>query len=91
MFSSERLTSALLDQLTHHVHILDMSGGSYRLKPIENLEIAHEEYAVSFKLEFISPRHAELTAWSVVGRKRLRLDVEICPKSASISGGIIIK
>jgi len=39
MFSSERLTSALLDQLPHHVHILEMSGGSYKLKPIENLEM----------------------------------------------------
>ena len=29
---SERLTSALLDRLTHHVHILEMNGESYRLK-----------------------------------------------------------
>jgi DNA replication protein DnaC len=27
-----RLTSALLDRLTHHVHILEMNGESYRLK-----------------------------------------------------------
>ena len=32
MFASERLTGALRDQLTHHVHILEMSGDSYRLK-----------------------------------------------------------
>ena len=32
MFGSERLTRALLDRLTHHVHILEMNGGSYRLK-----------------------------------------------------------
>ena len=31
MFGSERLTGALLDRLTHHVHILEMNGGSYRL------------------------------------------------------------
>ena len=31
-FASERLTGALLDRLTHHVHILEMSGDSYRLK-----------------------------------------------------------
>ena len=30
--SSERLTGALLDRLTHHVHILEMNGESYRLK-----------------------------------------------------------
>ena len=27
----ERLTGALLDRLTHHVHILEMNGKSYRL------------------------------------------------------------
>lgn len=31
-FQSERLTGALLDRLTHHVHILEMNGESYRLK-----------------------------------------------------------
>ena len=29
---SERLTGALLDRLTHHIHILDMNGESYRFK-----------------------------------------------------------
>ena len=32
VFGSERLTGALLDRLTHHVHILEMKGESYRLK-----------------------------------------------------------
>ena len=31
IFGSERLTGALLDRLTHHVHILEMNGRSYRL------------------------------------------------------------
>jgi DNA replication protein DnaC len=31
VFSSERLTGALLDRLTHHVNILEMNGDSYRL------------------------------------------------------------
>ena len=31
IFGSERLTGALLDHLTHHVHILEMNGESYRL------------------------------------------------------------
>ena len=31
IFASERLTGALLDRLTHHVHILEMNGDSYRL------------------------------------------------------------
>ena len=32
VFASERLTGALLDRLTHHVHILELNGDSYRLK-----------------------------------------------------------
>ena len=31
VFGSERLTVALLDRLTHHVHILEMNGDSFRL------------------------------------------------------------
>ena len=32
ILGSERLTGALLDRLTHHVHILEMNGSSYRLR-----------------------------------------------------------
>ena len=32
VFCSERLTGALLNRLTHHVHILEMIGDSYRIK-----------------------------------------------------------
>ena len=32
VFGSERLTGALLDRLTHHVHILEFNGDSFRLK-----------------------------------------------------------
>ena len=32
VFGSERLTGALLNRLTHHVHILEMNGDSYRLR-----------------------------------------------------------
>ena len=32
IFASERLTGALLDRLTHHIHILEMNGESFRLK-----------------------------------------------------------
>ena len=31
IFGSDRLTGPLLDRLTHHVHILKLSGESYRL------------------------------------------------------------
>jgi DNA replication protein DnaC len=36
IFGSERLTGALLNRLTHHVHILEMNGDSYRLKQSKN-------------------------------------------------------
>jgi DNA replication protein DnaC len=32
VFENQRLTGALLDRLTHHVHILELNGESYRLK-----------------------------------------------------------
>ena len=32
ILGTERLTGALLDRLTHHIHILEMNGDSYRLK-----------------------------------------------------------
>jgi DNA replication protein DnaC len=32
VFASERPTGALLDRLTHHVHILELNGDSFRLK-----------------------------------------------------------
>ncbi len=32
VFESERLTGALLDRLTHHVHNLEINGESFRLK-----------------------------------------------------------
>ena len=32
IFGSERLTGALLDRLTQHVHILELNGDSYRLE-----------------------------------------------------------
>jgi len=36
VFGSERLTGALLDRLTHHVHILELNGDSYRLRQSKN-------------------------------------------------------
>ena len=30
--ASERLTGALLDRITHHVHIVEMNDENYRLK-----------------------------------------------------------
>jgi DNA replication protein DnaC len=38
ILGSERLTGALLDRLTHHVHILEMNGESYRLKESKQIK-----------------------------------------------------
>ena len=42
VLASERLTGALLDRLTHHVHILEMNGDSYRLKQSKRRQRAAE-------------------------------------------------
>lgn len=36
VFGSERYTGAILNRLTHHVHILEMNGESYRLNQSRN-------------------------------------------------------
>jgi DNA replication protein DnaC len=41
VFGAERLTGALLDRLTHHVHILEMNGDSYRLKASQRRQRQH--------------------------------------------------
>jgi DNA replication protein DnaC len=40
VLGSERLTGALLDRLTHHVHILEMNGESYRLNQSRSRQAA---------------------------------------------------
>src|SRR5271167_5012373 len=42
VFASERLTGALLDRLTHHVHILELNGDSFRLKHSKR-HISHDQ------------------------------------------------
>ena len=41
VFGAERLTGALLDRLTHHVHILEMNGESYRLQASRRRQRLH--------------------------------------------------
>jgi len=43
VLGSERLTGALLDRLTHHVHILEMNADSYRLKQSRRKRIPASE------------------------------------------------
>jgi DNA replication protein DnaC len=42
VLSSEPLTHAMLDRLTHHVHILEMNGRSYRLAQSLNRNVTHQ-------------------------------------------------
>ncbi len=44
VFASERLTGALLGRITHHVHILEMNGESYRLKQSRSRRRQPSEY-----------------------------------------------
>jgi DNA replication protein DnaC len=46
VFGTERLTGALLDRLTHHVHILELNGDSYRLKTSRRQRRGKPEAAV---------------------------------------------
>lgn len=41
VFGSERLTGALLERLTHHVHILELNGDSYRLAAAKKARQSH--------------------------------------------------
>lgn len=49
VLGSERLTGALLDRLTHHVHILEMNGESYRLATSKKRQKYAEKPKVSEK------------------------------------------
>lgn len=64
VLGSERLTGALLDRLTHHVHILAMNGESYRLRQSAGrqqsgaAEKAEQNQATA---EVIDPETGEIT------------------------------
>jgi len=65
VLGSERLTGALLDRLTHHVHILTMNGDSYRLKQSAGrrrnaaIDGAEQNQATT---EAVNPATGEITA-----------------------------
>ena len=60
MFGSERLTGALLDRMTHHVHILEMNGDSYRLKHSKARRRAKNHEAVEQPTETVDPETGEV-------------------------------
>ena len=61
VFGNERLTGALLDRLTHHVHILEMNGDSYRLEHSKARRRSKSPEPVSEKpAETIGPETGEV-------------------------------
>ena len=63
VLGSERLTGALLDRLTHHVHILTMNGDSYRLKQSIGRRRAATERAEQNKVtEILDPDTGEIVS-----------------------------
>lgn len=69
VLGSERLTGALLDRLTHHVHILTMNGDSYRLKQSSGRRRAAAAAAAAARaeqdqatVETVDPETGEITA-----------------------------
>ena len=55
IFGDERLTGALLDRLTHRVHIVEMQGESYRLNKSKKRQARTEAKTLSQKAEPIGP------------------------------------
>ena len=61
VLGSERLTGALLDRLTHHVHILTMNGDSYRLKQSAGRRRAARAEQNQATVEIVDPQTGEIT------------------------------
>src|ERR1019366_8008268 len=60
VLGSERLTGALLDRLTHHVHILSMNGDSYRLAQTHALRRLSAKVNEGDSAEQIDPETGEI-------------------------------
>jgi DNA replication protein DnaC len=62
VLGSERLTGALLDRLTHHVHILTMNGDSYRLAQSTARRRISAKVSQATGAEQIDPQTGEVLA-----------------------------
>jgi DNA replication protein DnaC len=63
VFGSERLAGALLDRLTHHLHILEMNGDSYRLKQSKSRRKTHVPASdEAAHVETVDPETGEITS-----------------------------
>jgi len=62
VFGVERLTGALLDRLTHHVHILLMNGESYRLaQSVRSRKLAATDANDQSAVDAVDPDIGEIT------------------------------
>ena len=62
VFGAERLTGALLDRLTRHVHILSMNGESYRLtQSAHRRKLAATDADDKSAVEAVDPDTGEIT------------------------------
>ncbi len=55
VLDSEQLTGTLFDRLTHHVHILEMNGESYRLATRKKQQQRHAKPNISSKKRGTNP------------------------------------
>ena len=58
IFDSGRLPRALLDRLTHHVHILEMNGESYRLNRIRTRQASPGDRSSHHAVAPVGPQAA---------------------------------
>ena len=79
VFGSERLTGALLHRLTHHVHILDMNGDSYRLK--RSRENAASPASEEPEDSLVAPNTVLIAPPFAVAMVRVTLSLNGCPGS----------
>ena len=82
VFASERLTGALLDRLTHHVHILEMNGDSYRLKQSKR----RQRGTRPTEFRITHPRHDTARALCALHFVTSRFGVEPCHANRSVTG-----
>jgi hypothetical protein len=92
VFGSERLTGALLDRLTHHVHIQEMNGDSYGLKqsrrkrkpPADRLTIPSERASGEKGLFRCAPE-------PFFPRNTILVDFLLVPNSSAPGGSLLFR
>jgi hypothetical protein len=92
VFGSERLTGAPLDRLTHHVHILELNGDSYRLKQSKNRRRKGRDPADDEppRAEDVDPDTGDASSWKPPKAKSPLREGGFLLQSASIATGRLL-